>query len=185
MSTIEPLFNLNMISSFTQYICCLVARSSPLWWLFQFLWCWDLQSQGVWVLMDIYVLTQFDPLSLKPFPILGPPLGGMSSAVRSPFRWQFLCHEGDQSHRAWRQGDQIYLLPSQGQRYVQKVIINFQYLYSWCAHVFGVGALIAHKWELIFSYYHKVMVIHPYPFLVVITQLFSWIIFNNDCIYIY
>ena len=30
--------------------------------------------------------------------------------------------------------------------------------------------------------YHKIMVMYPYPFLVVITQLFSWKIFIHECI---
>ena len=30
--------------------------------------------------------------------------------------------------------------------------------------------------------YHTIMVIYPYPFFVVITQFFSWIILINDCI---
>ena len=39
-----------------------------------------------------------------------------------------------------------------------------------------------HRWELPVLHYHKIMVIYPYPFLVVIAQLFSWIIFIHDCI---
>ena len=39
-----------------------------------------------------------------------------------------------------------------------------------------------HIWELPVLHYHKIMVIYPYPFSVVITQLFSWIIFTHDCI---
>ena len=39
-----------------------------------------------------------------------------------------------------------------------------------------------HIWDLPILCYHKIMVIYPYPFLVVITLLFSWIIFINDCI---
>ena len=41
-----------------------------------------------------------------------------------------------------------------------------------------------HGWDLPVLHYHKIMVIYPYPFLVVVTQLFSWIIFINDCIWI-
>ena len=41
---------------------------------------------------------------------------------------------------------------------------------------------LKHIWDLPVLRYHKIMVIYPYPFLVVITQLFSCIIFNNDCI---
>ena len=41
-----------------------------------------------------------------------------------------------------------------------------------------------HRWELIVLYYHKIMVMEPYPFLVVINQLSLWIIFINDRIYI-
>ena len=39
-----------------------------------------------------------------------------------------------------------------------------------------------HRWDLPVLHYHEIMVIYPYPFLVVITQLFSCIIFINDCI---
>ena len=39
-----------------------------------------------------------------------------------------------------------------------------------------------HRWEWKFLHYQNIMVIYPYPFLVVINLLFSWIIFNNDCI---
>ena len=39
-----------------------------------------------------------------------------------------------------------------------------------------------HRWDLPVLHYHKIMVIYPYPFLVVITQLFSCTIFINDCI---
>ena len=33
--------------------------------------------------------------------------------------------------------------------------------------------IVKHRWELPVLHYHKIMVIHPYPFLVVITQLLS------------
>ena len=39
-----------------------------------------------------------------------------------------------------------------------------------------------HRRDLPVLRYHKTMVIYPYPFLVVITLLFSCIIFINDCI---
>ena len=39
-----------------------------------------------------------------------------------------------------------------------------------------------HGWDLPVFHYHEIMLIYPYPFLVAITQLFSWIIFINDCI---
>ena len=38
-----------------------------------------------------------------------------------------------------------------------------------------------HRWKILVLYYHKMMAIQPYPFLVVITQLFSWITFINYC----
>ena len=41
---------------------------------------------------------------------------------------------------------------------------------------------VRHRWELLVMNYHKIMVICPYPFLVVINQLLSWIRFINDCI---
>ena len=41
-----------------------------------------------------------------------------------------------------------------------------------------------HRWELPVPHYHKIMVIYLYPFLVVVTQFFSCIIFVNDCIFI-
>ena len=59
-------------------------------------------------------------------------------------------------------------------------------------HIFGcrhfrnsthiTSAADNHRWDLPVLHYHKIMVIYPYPFLVVMTQLFSWIIFINDCI---
>ena len=42
-----------------------------------------------------------------------------------------------------------------------------------------------HRWELPVLRYHKVMVIYPYPFLVVINQFLSWVIFINDRICIF
>ena len=39
-----------------------------------------------------------------------------------------------------------------------------------------------HRWELPVLHYHKIMGIYPYPFFVVINQLFSCIIFINGCI---
>ena len=39
-----------------------------------------------------------------------------------------------------------------------------------------------HRWDLPVLHYREIMVIYPYPFLVVITQLFSCVIFINDCI---
>ena len=39
-----------------------------------------------------------------------------------------------------------------------------------------------HRWDLPVLRYHKIMVIYHYPFVVVITQLFSCIIFINGCI---
>ena len=41
---------------------------------------------------------------------------------------------------------------------------------------------LCHIWELPVTHYHKVIVIYPYPFLEVITQFFSCIIFVNGCI---
>ena len=40
----------------------------------------------------------------------------------------------------------------------------------------------AHRWWLPVLCYHKIMVIYPYPFLVAINLLFSWIIFIYYCI---
>ena len=47
------------------------------------------------------------------------------------------------------------------------------------SEILGTGG---HRWELPVLHYQKIMAIYPYPFLVVITQLFSWIIFIHDCI---
>ena len=41
---------------------------------------------------------------------------------------------------------------------------------------------LEHRWDLPVLHYHKIMVIYPYPFFVVITQLFSCIILINGCI---
>ena len=39
-----------------------------------------------------------------------------------------------------------------------------------------------HIWELTIIHCHKIMENYPYPFLVVISQFFSLVIFINDCI---
>ena len=39
-----------------------------------------------------------------------------------------------------------------------------------------------HIWELNFLHYHEIMVLYPYPFLVLITLFFSWIVFIHYCI---
>ena len=44
----------------------------------------------------------------------------------------------------------------------------------------GGDRYMGHRWDLPVLRYHKIMVIYPYPFLVVITQLFSCIIFINE-----
>ena len=41
------------------------------------------------------------------------------------------------------------------------------------------GSGVNHRWDLPVLHYHEIMVIYPYPFLVVITQLFSWIMENG------
>ena len=46
----------------------------------------------------------------------------------------------------------------------------------------GTGVVVRHRWELTILCYHKIMTIYPYPFLVLITQLFSFIIIFIDCI---
>ena len=38
---------------------------------------------------------------------------------------------------------------------------------------------VNHRWGLSVLHYHEIIVIYPYPFLVVITLLFSFIIFVN------
>ena len=50
-------------------------------------------------------------------------------------------------------------------------MITYTMLSAWC-----------YGWDLPVLRYHGIMAIYPYPFLVVITQLFSYIIFINDCI---
>ena len=47
-----------------------------------------------------------------------------------------------------------------------------------CSSCSGVG----HRCELPVIHYHQIMVIYPYPLLVVITQFFYSITFINDCI---
>ena len=54
----------------------------------------------------------------------------------------------------------------------------YETLLNWLHHT------PAHRWGLPVLHYHEIMVIYHYPFFEVITQLFSCIIFINDCIYI-
>ena len=44
---------------------------------------------------------------------------------------------------------------------------------------------LLHRRELSVLHYYKIMAIYPNSFLVVTTQLLSWIIFINDSIYVY
>ena len=41
---------------------------------------------------------------------------------------------------------------------------------------------VGHRWELPVLHYHEIMVMYPYPFLMAIAQLLSWIIFIHCCI---
>ena len=52
----------------------------------------------------------------------------------------------------------------------------------WQIFPFLIYERVRHRWHLPVLHYNKIMVIYPYPFLLVITQLFSWIIFINYCI---
>ena len=49
-------------------------------------------------------------------------------------------------------------------------------------HILNQSDRCTHRWDLPVLHYHKMMVIYPYPFLVIITLLFSCIIFVNDFI---
>ena len=73
------------------------------------------------------------------------------------------------------------------------VIIDvFVFVFGWLFHLWLTAILTcticlvasspSYRWELSVLYYHKIMVIYPYPFLVVITQLFSRITCIHDCI---
>ena len=54
-------------------------------------------------------------------------------------------------------------------------------IYCWCfCHM--EFTTLKHRWESHVLHYHKIMVIYPYSFLVVVTQWFSWIIFFHYCI---
>ena len=62
---------------------------------------------------------------------------------------------------------------------IQFIVFTRDVIY--CSLYIGLS-YVTHIWYLPVLHYHKIMVIYLYPFLVVITQLFSWIIFINDCI---
>ena len=51
-----------------------------------------------------------------------------------------------------------------------------------CSQTYPMFSTVFHTRELLIIYCRKIMVIYLYPFLVVITQFFSCIIFIDDCI---
>ena len=55
-----------------------------------------------------------------------PPPPKLFHSMGSPLGVKFSACEGAQSHRVWQEGYLIYLLPSQVQSYVEKVILKFQ-----------------------------------------------------------
>ena len=69
---------------------------------------------------------------------------------------------------------------------IKVLIEGGQQLYSKYATYQGMFLIqrrnVYHKWELPVLHYKKIMIIHPYPFFVAMTQLFSCIIFINGCI---
>ena len=73
--------------------------------------------------MDIYLLARFDP----------PPLSQNINWSGSPYRWKVFCHMGHNIHTAQREGDQSYSIPSQGQRYIEKVFKIWIVVFVVCA----------------------------------------------------
>ena len=70
-------------------------------------------------------------------------------------------------------------------RHAQEIILRFARdlvfeLYS----IIKIYLADAHRWYLPVLRYREIMVIYSYPFLEVVTLLFSWVIFISDCIYI-
>ena len=66
--------------------------------------------------------------------------------------------------------------------YVMWRIISLLFLIGLLKKLISYRVPPDRRWELPVLYHHEIMVIYPYPFWVVITQLFSWIILINDCI---
>ena len=65
-----------------------------------------------------------------------------------------------------------------GRKLIQTLKFRRKFAHEIMENSIGVG----HRWDLPVLRYHEIMVIYPYPFLVVITQLFSCIIFIHYCI---
>ena len=93
----------------------------------------------------------------------------------------------------WFLHQQGWVNSNQGFLYILQGLISWPYKYSrklpknppepWRRLlIFLADTLIKHRWELPVIHYHKILVIYPYPFWVVITLLFSWIIFINNYI---
>ena len=75
----------------------------------------------------------------------------------------------------------LYFQPQflrQSKTYIPFVFISWSTEPTFICHLL----FVRHRWEIPVLHYHKIVVIYPYPFFVVITQLFSWIISINDCI---
>ena len=51
--------------------------------------------------------------------------------------------------------------------------INMNLLYLSCLSILYLVGTGRHRWDLPVLRYHEILVIYPYPFLVIITQLFS------------
>ena len=92
-------------------------------------------------------------------------------------------HHSEKHHQMVRP---IYLNKNNPPRYI---IINVAVGMQGCVDSYQINAqiinpnrLVRHRWELPVLRYHKILVIYPYRFFAVITQLLSNIIFINYCI---
>ena len=80
-----------------------------------------------------------------------------------------------------------YLIERNNNKYSEFKLERSIYVCIFGTHNKGKSANITtnHRGELPVFYYHKIMVMYPYPFVVLITLLLSWIIFINDFICIW
>ena len=110
--------------------------------------------------------------------ILGPgSSGGLPSSTRptpSPSLTSKCCHQHSRGARPQAPGKSVGHSRGRTVRHWLKPVRGRRPVKFHCRR--------RHRWDLPVLRYHEIMVIYPYPFLVVITLLLSWIIFINDFI---
>ena len=91
--------------------------------------------------------------------------------------WESSITKNIWKHRMTSMGDSEKLIPNHNQSSTASLVVI-----SWLSFTWSKSQSVWNRWYLPVLRYHEIMVIYPYHFFVVITLLFSWIIFIHDCI---